>query len=199
MRCFTARIITGVFIFILVQGLAGAQLSPQTNPPAGLHSMIRVVDNRTIELDNGKQIQLAGVLVPDLTDRRFNEQEAKRLRVDPKRFQECAEGAKYYLEQEIRGGVFRLVYDQEAPAEEGSSAYLFIQSSIPNDLAIEKMSVTSEDVVLINGKKNKEFFLNAMLIRSGLGYVAPQVASEFKDEFERFEREAKQDKRGIWR
>jgi micrococcal nuclease len=163
------RTVLGLFGLILF--LAWSALA------ADLYVVSRVIDGDTLLLNNGERVRLIGVDTPEVHVSKKLYKDAQRSQRDIKTIQALGKRASAFTRGMAQGKRVRLEYDQ-------ANAHLGHRDRYDRILAY---------VFLEDGT-----FLNAEIIRQGYGAAYTKYPFGHMEEFRRYEREAREQERGLW-
>ncbi len=138
-------------------------------------TVTRVIDGDTFLLSNNERVRLIGVDTPEKHQSKKLERDAERSQKDKKTIQKLGEEASDFAKKIIEGKRVRLERDQySAPKDKYSRLLRYVYL---------------EDGTLIN----------ALLIKEGYANAYTQFKFEKEEEFKKLEREARLNKRGLWK
>lgn len=151
----------------------------------------RVIDSVTLQLSDGETVRLIGVDPLEFSRNTVLREDAKR------RSREATEFTRKHAE----GKRVRLEHDVQRKDEEGRTlAYVYISGPVTTHF---------DDSNLVIEKKYTEMFLNGALVGAGYAQAvildavsvgqAPQANVKHQDLFLRLQKEAQEQKRGLWK
>jgi len=134
----------------------------------------RVVDGDTLLLKNGKYVRLIGVDTPEVHISKKLYRDAERSQKDIKTIRELGKRASDFVKSLVKpGDRIKLEYDwQKIDKYDRILAYVYLEDGT---------------------------FLNAEIIKQGYGNTYTRFPFKYMDEFREYEREARENKRGLWR
>ncbi len=154
--------------------------------PVNLFYVARVIDGDTIELPNGQYVRYIGMDTPETVDPRepaqcFGEEAAQRNR-------ELVEGKDIRLEKDVE--------DKDTYGR--LLRYVFVGDPSTRFPRPEPFGGEPQDEPL-GTKAGQDIFVNLELVREGYAraYTVPPNV-KYQDEFLAAEREAREEKRGLW-
>lgn len=139
----------------------------------------RVVDGNTIVISGGDRVRLIGIDTREVYQSGKLDKDAARTGTgkDKKTIQALGKQSSNYTKRVLEGNPIRLVFD---PA----NIYINHRDKYGRLLAY---------VYLPGGT-----FFNAQIIKDGYAYAYTQFPFKYVDEFRRYEREARENHRGLW-
>lgn len=160
----------------------------------------RVVDGDTLELVGGTRVRLIGVDTPEVHDSNKLYRDSKRTKQDIKTIKKLGKRSSDFVKSILsKNKVIVLEYDQ-ANALTGNKdkygrtlAYVYVElpNGPPKDI--------DKDFLVLKTISCKEYlFLNATIIRAGYGNAYTSFPFGFSDEFRKYEKEARENNRGLW-
>ena len=193
------RIILMYFIFLLAVPLHAKD--PITA------KVERVIDGDTIELESGEKVRLIGIDCPEMKNKKRNKRNAKKLGVDPDRYESYA--------GEARSLLTRLLFMPGEFLTGNPSAGRLSDVTLQFDPSNEKIGhkdkynrwlayvIATEVASEMHGRDLKqgedgEYLMNRRLVEKGYCPVYRRFNFSKKDEFIELEKEAKEKGRGIW-
>ena len=132
----------------------------------------RVVDGDTFKMAGGERIRLLGIDTPEKFQSTKLDKDSKKSGQDKKTLQALGEAASEYVKKLAEGKKVRLVKEPGTDKDKYGRSLRYVYL---------------EDGTLINAK----------IIRDGYANVYPTPISKL-DEFRKYEREARENKRGLW-
>jgi micrococcal nuclease len=142
-----------------------------------LFTIKRVIDGDTLLLGNGERIRLIGVDTPEVHGSHKLQRDAERTQIDIATIRKLGQKSSAFVKKVVQGKRVRLEYDQ-ANAAIGhrdrygrTLAYLYLEDGT---------------------------FLNAEIVRQGYGVAYTKYPFTCAAEFRKFEREAREQRRGLW-
>lgn len=137
------------------------------------YTVKRVVDGDTLLLANGKYVRLIGVDTPEvhISDKLYRD--AKRTHRDIETIQELGRKASDFVKSLVKpGDKIKIEYDWQKYDRYGRIlGYVYLEDGT---------------------------FLNAEIIKQGYGHAYTRFPFKHSDEFRKYEREAREDNRGLW-
>ncbi len=158
---------------LILQFLSAASYS-QDN----LYRVKRVVDGDTLLLTNGERVRLIGVDTPEVHESKKLYRDAQRTGRDIKTIKALGKRASAFTKSLVDMKEVRLEFDQ-------ANAHIGHRDKYGRILAY---------VYLKDG-----IFVNAEIVRQGYRFAYTRFPFKYMEEFRRYEREAREDKRGLWR
>ena len=137
----------------------------------------RVVDGDTLLLTNGDRVRLIGVDTPEVHPSKKLYRDAERTGRDIKTIIAMGKKASAFTKSLVNKNEVRLEYDQ-ANAQIGHR---------------DKYGRVLAYVYLNDGT-----LVNAEIIKQGYGFAYTRFPFKHMEEFRRYEREARENKRGLW-
>lgn len=159
------------------------------------YTVTRVVDGDTFKLPNGQNLRLAGVNAPELHNMPKLTEEAKKFKKEIWAYRTVGENAHKVGQRFLAAAKNKVEVEPgvEAFDEEGNLlGYVFI--------SVDQLEagMTSDGVVFFKTGSHYEVFLNAYLVRMGLAEVLSTGKSQYHDLFLKLQKEAQENKRGLW-
>lgn len=140
----------------------------------------RVIDGDTFELESGEKVKLIGIDCPEM-----DTEEGKE--------------AKGFVKDLVEGKAVRLELDVQQKDKYGRLlAYIFIKKDWGKDGHL--LAKFPKGFYHMNIGEDSYLFLNATII--GVGYASPMTIPpnvKYADLFQRLYRDAKENKRGLWK
>lgn len=167
------------WIKVLFLSLALAVILTDYSPfslASDLFTVNRVIDGDTILLGNGERVRLIGVDTPEVHESDKLQRDADRTQTDIETIRRLGQRSSAFVNRTAKGKRVRLEYDQSNVAIGHRDRY----------------RRTLAYVYLEDGT-----FLNAEIIRQGYGVAYTKYPFKYADEF-RYEREAREKRRGLW-
>jgi len=156
------------FIFLLISVLISCT-------PSGddYYTVKRVVDGDTLLLKEGQRVRLIGVDTPEVHISKKLYRDAERSGRDIKTIRELGKRASDFVKSLVKpGDRIRLEYDWQKVDKYGRIlAYVYLEDGT---------------------------FLNAEIIKKGYGNAYTRFPFKYMDEFRGYEREARENKKGLW-
>ena len=137
----------------------------------------RVIDGDTLLLGNGERVRLIGVDTPEVHESGKLQRDAERTHTDVATIRRLGRRSSAFVKKTVRGQRVRLAYDQANAAIGHRDRY----------------GRTLAYVYLEDGT-----FLNAEIVRQGYGVAYTKYPFKYADEFRKYEREAREKRRGLW-
>lgn len=203
-------------IFSLISPLAfsaDSKVSIKSNPL----TVTRVIDGNSLQLSDGSIVRLIGVDCPEFKDQEENKKNAESLRIDPEHYSGFAEKAKAFVNMLVVGQQVRLEYDEANTATDNKDgygrvlAYVVIRQGPNAPYIYDQEKIPLDDLlgdgpgILVpwgrgaNVEEKFGYLLNGMIIRSGHGVVYRRFDFKYKPQFLELEKEAREQKRGLWK
>lgn len=176
--------------------LAGACfLYAQEDDPV---TILQVIDGNTVMIGGGQRVRLIGVHVPKPGDREGNLAFARRYGLDPARMEAFAREAKEFVEYLVQGqkALFKLESVYESMDHRDEQGRILAYSWFTSPLFPSAPAWLVVDPGTSKGKYDA--FLNAIMIRSGLGVLDTSTPFRFGERFLTLEEEARTEGRGLW-
>ena len=152
-------------------------LSAPSHSQDKFYRVKRVVDGDTLLLTNGKRVRLIGVDTPEVHESKKLYRDAERTGRDIKTIKALGRKASAFTKSLVDRKEIRLEYDQ-------ANAHIGHRDKYGRILAY----VYLKDGTLVN----------AEIIRQGYGFAYTRFPFGYMEEFRRYEREARQNGRGLW-
>lgn len=158
----------------------------------------RVREGNILELKNGQKIRLIGVEVPSSSDSGINRRIAQASQLGPDKVQKFAPQALRFVRRCVEGKEVQLEFDEANMAakhkDRDGRLLAYVRFAVP---VYEEMP---NGLVVNTGPRFGRFdtFLNASLIKAGYGVTDVGASFRYADEFRRYEREARENRRGLW-
>jgi micrococcal nuclease len=137
----------------------------------------RVIDGDTLLLGNGERVRLIGVDTPEVHGSVKLQRDAERTQTDIATIRRLGQRSSAFVKKMVKGKRVRLEYDQANAAIGHRDRY----------------GRTLAYVYLDDGT-----FLNAEIVRQGYGVAYTKYPFKYADEFRKYEREAREKRRGLW-
>jgi len=155
-------------IFLLI-----SVLIPTISLSQDYYIVKRVVDGDTLLLKNGQRVRLIGVDTPEVHISKKLYRDAERSQRDIKTIRELGKKASDFVKSLVKpGDRIKLEYEWQGEDKYGRIlAYVFLEDGT---------------------------FLNAEIIKQGYGNAYTRFPFKYLDEFREYEREAMENKRGLW-
>jgi micrococcal nuclease len=137
----------------------------------------RVIDGDTLLLANGERVRLIGVDTPEVHESDKLQRDAERTQTDIETIRRLGRKSSAFVKRMVKGKRVRLEYDQANAAighrdrYERTLAYVYLEDGT---------------------------FLNAEIVRQGYGVAYTKYPFNYADEFRKYEREAREKRRGLW-
>jgi micrococcal nuclease len=133
----------------------------------------RVVDGDTLLLKNGQRVRLIGVDTPEVHTSKKLYRDAERSGKDVKTIRKLGKRASDFVKSLVKpGDKIVLKYDWQRIDKYGRIlAYVYLEDGT---------------------------FLNAEIIKQGYGHAYTRFPFKYMEDFRRYEREARENKRGLW-
>lgn len=132
----------------------------------------RVVDGDTFKMSNGERIRLLGIDTPEKFQSNKLDKDSKKSGQDKKTIQNLGQMASDYVKNMVEGKRVRLVKEPGTDKDKYGRSLRYVYL---------------EDGTLVNAK----------IIQDGYANVYPTPISKL-DEFRKYEKEARENKRGLW-
>jgi micrococcal nuclease len=142
-----------------------------------LFTIKRVIDGDTLLLGNGDRVRLIGVDTPEVHGSNKLQRDAERAQTDIETIRRLGQKSSAFVNKVVKGKRVRLEYDQ-------ANAAIGYRDRYGRTLAY---------VYLDDGT-----FLNAEIVRQGYGVAYTKYPFQYADEFRKYEREAREKRRGLW-
>jgi micrococcal nuclease len=157
--------------------------------------VVRVNDGDTFTLQNGERVRLIGIDTPEYWESDKLYRDAQRTGQSIRAIQEMGKRAYKFTRQLVEGKRVRLEFDSEKRDKYGRLlAYVYLDLS--NKDIKPKTGIYYDN----NADGSISIFVNASIVKSGyasLMTIPPDV--KYANLFRRLYREAKQNKRGLWK
>ena len=138
-----------------------------------------VVDGDTLVLDNGRKLRLIGVDTPEIDDKwGRNLKDARHSHRDLKQVQAYAYKAKSFLKS--------LVQDEALDLE-----------TEPANTATGHKDAYGRTLAYLY-RRSDRLFINAELVKEGYGFAYTRFPFQYTADFRRYEKEAREHKKGLW-
>jgi micrococcal nuclease len=137
----------------------------------------RVIDGDTLLLGNGERVRLIGIDTPEVHESGKLYRDAERSQRDIETIRKLGQKSSAFVTRLVHGKRVRLEYDQANTAIGNRDRY----------------RRTLGYVYLEDGT-----FLNAEIVRQGYGVAYTKYPFKYADEFRKYEREAREKRRGLW-
>ncbi|MBW1999262.1 MAG: thermonuclease family protein [Deltaproteobacteria bacterium] len=164
---------TRILPFLLIFLFLAASLHSQDK----FYRVKRVVDGDTLLLTNGDRVRLIGVDTPEVHRSKKLYRDAKRTGRDVETIIALGKKASAFTRSIVDKKEIRLEYDQ-------ANAHIRHRDRYGRLLAY---------VYLKDGT-----FLNAEIIKQGYGFAYTRFPFRYMEDFRRYEREARENRRGLW-
>ena len=145
-----------------------------------LRRVERVLDGDTISLDRGEKVRLIGVDTPETGEDHWdrNQTSARRTGKDLGAVRKLGLDAKKYLRNSIEGKRVKLEYE-------------------PANASIGHRDTYGRTLAYVY-REEDGLFLNAELVKQGYGFAYVRFPFSYLEDFRRYEKEARQNHRGLW-
>lgn len=163
------------YVFIGVALLAG--VAGGAGIAGDYYFVNRVVDGDTVVLSNGEKVRLIGIDTPEVYESGKLHSDAERTGKDIKTIQALGKKASEYTKKRLDGKQVRIEFDQ-------NNEYIRHKDKYGRLLAY---------IYLPDGT-----FFNAEIIRDGYANAYTKFPFKYMDEFRKLEKEARENKRGLW-
>jgi len=162
----------------------------------------QVLQGNTLELVNGKQVKLLGIIVPELEDPTNKRQAANRFGITEKEYDRFAKSARKLLKRLVGKNKIFLVDDPTDPSvsreDEFGRKYQYIFGR-KRDYDYTQFSTVFTSRYYEKFKKGSYHLnVNATMIQNGYAMTDRRLPIRYRRVFERLEAEARTKKRGIW-
>ncbi len=144
---------------------------------ADLQVITRVIDGDTIFLGNNERVRLIGVDTPEVHESDKLHRDADRTQRDIETIRKLGQKSSAFVKKMVQGKRVRLEFDQ-------ANAAIGHRDRYKRTLAY---------VYLEDGT-----FLNAEIVRQGYGVAYTKYPFKYADKFREHEREARENRRGLW-
>ena len=138
--------------------------------------VIKALDGNSVLLSDGLKIRLIGYDAPDAYDKKINQRYAEMFGIHPQNFRTFARQSAEYLNQ-MTGGKSVVVHIDR---------YNTVRQH------------RDEDSRLLAYLYADGVFVNAEMVRQGYGFVSRTDTFQYQTLFLRYEKQAKETRRGIW-
>lgn len=173
-------LILSLFFLVFLHSLHALEVSPSISPDkseslgCNFQTASRVIDGDTFELSDGTRIRLLGVDTPEVVDPRkdvqwFGKEASRKLK-------EWIEGETVCLRQDP---------DKTQNIDKYGRLLRYAWKGISENQAL-------------NQETPHGFFVNAELIKQGYGFAYTKYPFQYMEDFRRYEREARENNRGLW-
>ena len=205
------QLILGSVISLFLFSSAFAQDAVTKATPTynyGNIKVTRVIDGGTLELENGERVRLIGIDCPESKPNKKAMKDSQRTQQDLEAITKMGEEATEFVERLIKPGQkVRLEFDVQKTDKYGRLlAYVYILVCKNCDVLRNPAYEYSD----FDEHPNKEdndlggigiyIFLNATIIKSG--YASPMTVPpnvKYAELFEKLYKQAREQKRGLWR
>lgn len=164
-----------ILIILILTGVTGCKDTKQqkiTN--AELFTVTEVIDGDTFRLNNGEKVRLLGIDAPEINDSEKLDRDSKQSGRDKNTIKKLGSLSAGYVKKLAEG---KKVYLEKEPGGDDRDRYGRLLRYIYN-----------EEGTLINGK----------IVRDGYAYVYDRYQLTKTREFIQYEKEARDNKRGLW-
>lgn len=160
-------------------------------------AVVHVLDGDTLQLLNGERVRLLGIDAPESINNAKLYLDAKRTGQEDKEIIEMGKKATEFTRKLVEGRRIRLEYDVQKKDKYGRRrAYVYIFRCGP---ACMDEAEGSRELEFVRNENGLFIFLNATLVKAGYAKVMiipPNV--KYQELFVRLEKEAREQKRGLW-
>jgi micrococcal nuclease len=160
---------------LLLLGLISILL--QVAHASEIHTVKRVIDGDTILLENNERVRLIGVDTPEVHESDKLHRDVERTQRDLDTIRKLGKMASVFTKEMVEGKRVRLEYDQANAAIGHRDRYGRILAYVYLEYGT---------------------FLNAEIVRQGYGVAYTKYPFKYADEFRKYEREAREKRRGLW-
>jgi endonuclease YncB( thermonuclease family) len=174
-------------------------LLPQLAFSAEPLTVSRVVDGDILQLSNGETVALKGVDTPESSNNFKLWRDAKSTGQDTKDIIEKGKEAAEFTRKLVEGKQVRLEYDAQKKDKYGRTlAYVYVLVCNNCD-ALRTSEYEYLDMKDPDESNAVCIFLNATLVKAGYAQVMTLPSNvKYQELFEKLEKEAKDQKRGLW-
>lgn len=167
--------LTKILIFLLFIGLSGcSDGKKRINTESELYTVTEVIDGDTFRISNGEKIRLLGIDSPEINESEKLNRDSEQSGRDKNTIKKLGSLSAAYSRKLADG---KKVYLEKEPGGDDRDRYGRLLRY-----------VYLEDGTLINGK----------IIRDGYAYVYDRYPLSKTGEFKQYEKEARENKRGLW-
>jgi len=142
-------------------------------------TVARVTDGDTVVLSDGRKVRLLGIDTPELNDPARNRRNANRTETDFETVQAFAYKATVFVKGLIEGKEVRLEYDDV-------------------NIKIDHKDKYGRTLAYIY-RVSDGMFVNAEIVKQGYGFAYTRFPFKYMEEFRGYEREARENERGLWK
>ena len=157
----------------------------------------KVIDGDTLKIESGESVRLIGIDTPVSRMNSKLKKDAQRTGQDAKTITAMGKEAAKFTKQLVEGKRVRLEFDVGKRDKYGRLlAYVYVLDQFKN----LKIELAGGIVVVGDDPKNPDLFLNATIVSSGYAQpmtIPPNV--KHAEEFQWYYREARGNKRGLWK
>ena len=175
----------------------------ETGNEADHGNVMRVVDGDTLVLYSGEKIRLIGVDTPESSNNAKLKRDAERTGTDAASIIAMGKEASDFTRKLVDGNFVKLERDVEAKDRYGRTlayVYAFYPPKGVAEDVLEYFETVDEPIPNSQGHAARLLFVNATLIKAGYAQVMtipPNV--KYQDLFVKLEKEARENKRGLWK
>ena len=168
-----------------------------------LDQVERVLQGNALELASGEQIRLIGVGVPDQDDPEKNAKNAERLGIPIKKFEKFSKKSRDFLKHLVRKNDVYLTLDDTNAAvhhRDELGRKMVYAYGLERKKEYVQFSTALQPRYYEEREKNRyHLHVNATMIQAGYAFVEMKYPFRSLELFRKLEREAKENKRGIWK
>ena len=173
------KIISTVFSLLIIGYISYTYILPKLNSARSdsdneYFTVERVVDGDTFKMSNGDRVRLLGIDTPEKYDSKKLDNDSRSTGKDKKTIQTLGKLASDYVKGFVEGKKVKLVKE-------------------PNYQDKDQYGRLLRYVYLQDGT-----FVNARIIKDGYGQVYESFPISKLDEFRKLQKEARDNKRGLW-
>jgi micrococcal nuclease len=158
----------------------------------------RIIDGDTLLLSNGERVRLIGVDTPEVHPSAKLDRDAGGSRQRAAALRELGGEASRFVKGLVEGEPVRLEMDPVNGSRKHRDRYGRLLAYVyfePGDC--DALDLWIADAVC-GIDSFEDGFLNALIVEAGYASVYTRAPFQYMDQFRRFEKEARQENRGLW-
>ena len=154
-----------------------------------------VYDGDTIQISYGPRVRLIGIDAPELHKNDKLYRDAEFHHQDPKKILKMGKKSFDVFKKMVGKGPVRMEYEEDRKDKyRRTLAYVFVRMKEDRFAKIMKVSFPKGEKPV-----EREYMVNREMIRYGWAETFRAFDFRYKEEFLNLERQAKEDKRGLWK
>ncbi len=173
------KIISTVFSLLIIGYISYAYILPKLNSARNdsdseYYTVERVVDGDTFKLTTGERVRLIGIDTPEKFESKKLDKDSKNSGKDKKTIQNLGRLSSEYVKEFVEGKKIKMIKEpnyQDKDVNGRLLRYVYLQDGT---------------------------FVNAKIIKDGYAQVFESFPFSKKDEFRMYQKDARENKRGLW-